>query len=164
MEFTAKQIAAYLGGTVEGNDDAAVKTFAKIEEGVPGAISFLANAKYEHYLYETKSSIVLVNRDLQLQRPVSATLVRVDNAYECIARLLKLYEQAMGKREGVHPLACIAPTATVGEGCYVGPFAYIGENAVVGAGTQIYAHAVIEERVQVGEGCIIYPGVSVYHD
>lgn len=164
MEFTAKQIAAYLGGTVEGNEDAAVKTFAKIEEGVPGAISFLANTKYEHYLYETQSSIVLVNRDLQLQRPVSSTLVRVDNAYECIARLLKLYEQAMGKREGVHPLACVAPTASVGEGCYVGPFAYIGENVVVGAGTQIYAHAVIEERARVGEGCILYPGVSVYHD
>lgn len=164
MEFTAKQIAGLLQGTVEGDENAAVRTFAKIEEGKPGAISFLANPHYEHYIYDTRSSIVLVNRDLRLSREVPATLIRVDNAYEAIARLLKVYEQATSRRSGVHPLACVASTASVGEGCYVGPFAYVGENATVGRGTQVYAHAVIEERASVGEDCVIYPGVSVYHD
>lgn len=164
MKFTAKQIAEYLHGEVEGDASASVQTFAKIEEGVEGAISFLANSKYEHYLYETRSSIVLVNRDFRPERQVSATLVRVDNAYEAIARLLTLYEQTINKREGIHPLACVAPTAKVGEGCYVGPHAYIGENAVVGKGTQIYANTVVEERAQIGEDCLLYPNVSVYHD
>ncbi|EJW91198.1 UDP-3-O-[3-hydroxymyristoyl] glucosamine N-acyltransferase [gut metagenome] len=164
MKFTAKQIAEYLHGEVEGDASASVRTFAKIEEGVEGAISFLANSKYEHYLYETRSSIVLVNRDFRPERQVSATLVRVDNAYEAIARLLTLYEQTINKREGIHPLACVAPTAKVGEGCYVGPHAYIGENAVVGKGTQIYANTVVEERAQIGEDCLLYPNVSVYHD
>jgi len=164
MEFTAKQIAGLLNGTVEGDENASVRTFAKIEEGVPGAISFLANPHYEHYIYITQSSIVLVNRDFQPSHPVSATLVRVDNAYEAVARLLTVYEQTAARRSGIHPLACIAPSATVGEDCYVGPFAYVGEHATVGRGAQIYAHAVVEERATVGEACILYPGVSVYHD
>ena len=122
MEFTAQQIATYLGGSVEGNAEATVKTFAKIEEGEAGAISFLANPKYAHYLYETASSVVLVNRDFVLEGPVSATLVRVDNAYEAIARLLSLYESMTQKRSGVHPLACVEADATLGDDVYVGPF------------------------------------------
>jgi len=164
MEFTAKQIAGLLQGAVEGDENVAVRSFAKIEEGKPGAISFLANPQYEHYIYDTQSSIVLVNRDMQLSRPVAATLVRVDNAYESIARLLKVYEQATSRRSGVHPLACVASSASVGADCYVGPFAYVGEDVTVGRGTQIYAHVVIEERATVGEDCVIYPGASVYHD
>lgn len=164
MEFTAKQIATYLGGTVEGDENASVKTFAKIEEGVKGAISFLANLHYAHYLYETESSIVLVNNDFQPEQPVKTTLIRVPNAYEAIARLLTLYQSTVQKRTGIHPLACVADTATIGEDTYVGPFAYVGENAVVGKGCQIYSHAVIEERAQVGDDCTLYPNVSVYHD
>lgn len=161
MEFSAKQIAEYLGGTVEGDENASVKTFAKIEEGVKGAISFLANPHYAHYLYDTQSSIVLVNKDFQLEREVSATLIRVDNAYEAIARLLTLYQSTMQKRRGVHPLACVAETAQLGEDCYVGPFAYVGENAVVGKGCQIYAGVVIEERAVIGDDCLFYPNVSI---
>ena len=164
MKFTAKQIAEYLHGEVEGDVNASVQTFAKIEEGIEGAISFLANSKYEHYIYETKSSIVLVNKDFKATEPVAATLVRVDNAYEAIARLLTLYEQTMNKRQGIHPMACVADTAVVGEGCYIGPFAYVGDNAVIGKGTQIYAHSVVEEKAHVGEDCLIYPNVSIYHD
>lgn len=164
MKFTAKQIAEYLGGTVEGNPDAEVRTFAKIEEGAEGAISFLANPHYAHYIYETASSIVLVNNDFKPEREVKATLVRVDNAYEAIARLLTLYQSMAQKRTGIHPLACIAPTAELGDGCYVGPFAYVGENVKVGKGTQIYSGAVIEERATVGADCVIYPQASVYHD
>ncbi len=164
MEFTAQQIADFLQGKVEGNPQATVNTFAKIEEGKPGALSFLANSHYEHYLYETQSSVVLVNADLELQGEVKATLVRVPNAYESVARLLQLYDAQKPRRTGVHPLACIAPTAQVAEGAYVGPFAYVGENASVGKGTQIYPHVIVEERAKVGEDCILYPGVSVYHD
>lgn len=164
MEFNAQQIASYLGGTVEGNPEAAVKTFAKIEEGQEGAISFLANPKYAHYLYETLSSVVLVNQDFVLERPVKATLVRVPNAYEAIARLLSLYESMTQKRTGLHPLACVSETATLGEGVYVGPFAYVGEGVSIGKGTQIHAHVVLEENTTVGDNCTIYPNVSVYKE
>ncbi len=164
MEFTAKQIATYLSGEIEGNENVSVNNFAKIEEGVEGAISFLANPHYTHYIYDTKSSIVLVNRDFKAEKPVAATLIRVDNAYESIAKLLTLYQQATAKRTGIHPLAFVAETAKVGEGCYVGPFAYVGEEAEVGEGTQIYPHAAVEERAKVGKDCILYPNVSVYHD
>ncbi len=164
MEFSAKQIATYLNGRIEGNENATVQTFAKIEEGQAGAISFLANPHYAHYIYETKSSIVLVNDDFVLERPVEATLIRVPNAYEAIARLLSLYQSTVQKRSGIHPLACVAETATIGENTYVGPFAYIGENAKVGAGCQIYSGSVVEERASLGDDCILYPNVSVYHD
>ena len=164
MEFNAQQIASYLGGTVEGNPEVAVKTFAKIEEGQEGAISFLANPKYAHYLYETLSSVVLVNQDFVLEHPVKATLVRVPNAYEAIARLLSLYESMTQKRIGIHPLACVSETATLGEGVYVGPFAYVGEGVSIGNGTQIYAHVVLEENTTVGDNCTIYPNVSVYKE
>lgn len=163
MEFLAQQIADFLGGTIEGNPQATVKTFAKIEEGQPGAISFLANPKYAHYIYETKSSIVLVNRDFQLERPVETTLIRVDNAYEAIARLLTLYESMNQKRSGIHPLAFVSETANVADDVYVGPFAYIGDGVTIGSGTQVYPHVVIEEHASVGEGCILYPNVSIYH-
>jgi len=164
MEYTAQQIAQVLGGTVDGNPSATVKTFARIEEGVPGAISFLSDARYEHFLYETRSSVVLVNRDFRLAKPISATLVRVDDARECLARLLNMVQQSMARRSGIHPQACIASTARVGEGCYVGPFAYIGEHVELGAGTQVYAHCVVEENTKIGAACTLYPGVSVYHD
>ena len=163
MEFSAKQIAEYLGGTVEGNPEAKVSTFAKIEEGVPGTISFLANPHYAHYLYTTESSIVLVNKDFQLEQEVKATLVRVDNAYECIARLLTLYQSTMQKRKGIHPLAFVAESAKLGEDVYVGPFAYVGEGVEIGRGTQIYPSAVVEEGASIGEDCILYPHATVYY-
>ncbi len=164
MEFSAKQIASYLGGTVEGDENASVKTFAKIEEGVKGAISFLANPHYTHYIYTTESSIVLVNNDFKPEQPVSATLIRVPNAYEAIAKLLTLYQSTVQKRSGIHPTACVAESATVGKDTYIGPYAYIGENAKVGDGCQIYANTVVEERAVVGDNCLLYPNVSVYHD
>lgn len=164
MKFTAQQIAELLNGKVEGNPDASVQTFAKIEEGVEGAISFLANPRYEEFIYTTASSVVLVNNDFTLLHPVRTTLIRVPNAYESIARLLTFYGQNMVKRSGIHPLACVSDSAVVGDECYIGPFVYIGENVVVGRGCQIYAHAVIEQNAKVGEDCIIYPNVSVYHD
>ena len=163
MEFTAKQIADFINGKVEGDANAAVNTFAKIEEGVPRALSFLSNPKYTHYIYSTKSSIVLVNNDVVLEEPVHTTLIRVDNAYECIAKLLQLYQASMPVKKGIDPLAFVSPTAKVGEDCYVGAFAYIGDNAVLGKGTQVFPHAYIGDNVKVGAKCLIKPNVTVYH-
>ena len=162
MEFKARQIAELIGGRVEGNEDAAVCTFAKIEEGREGAISFLSNPKYTHYIYETKSTIVLVNEDLELEHPVSTTLIRVKNAYEAVARLLQLYESMKPKKKGIDPTAIIAASAKVGQDVYIGAYAVIGEGTVVGDGTQIYPHVVIGDGVQMGKGCLIYPNVTIY--
>ena len=162
MEFTAKQIADFIGGRVEGNENASVHTFAKIEEGQAGAISFLSNPKYTHYLYETLSSIVLVNEDLELEQEVKPTLIRVKNAYEAVAKLLQLYESMKPKKTGIDPLAFVSPKATLGKDVYVGAFACIGDGAVVGDGSQIYPHVVIGDGVKMGEKCLIYPNVTIY--
>lgn len=162
MEFTAKQIADFICGKVEGDINATVNTFAKIEEGTKGAISFLSNPKYIHYIYDTQSSIVLINNDVELERPVSTTLIRVDNAYECVAKLLQLYDAARPKKQGIDSLAFISPKATIGENVYIGAFAYIGDNAVIGNGTMIYPHATIGDNVKIGEKCKIYPNVVIY--
>ncbi len=162
MEFTAKQIADFIGGKVEGDGSVSVNTFAKIEEGTKGAISFLSNPKYTHYIYSTQSSIVLVNEDMVFDKPVSATLIRVANAYECVAKLLQMYEASKPKKKGIDPLASIAQSATIGKDVYVGAFACIGENAVVGDNTIIYPHSVIGDGVTIGNGCLIYPNVTIY--
>ncbi len=164
MEFTAKQIAELINGRIEGDENAVVSTFSKIEEGKPGAISFLSNPKYTHFLYETQSSVVLVNEDVKLERPVNATLIRVDNAYECVAKLLQLYESMKPQKTGIDPLAFISPKAKIGKDCYIGPFAYIGDDVEIGDRTQIYPHATIFDKAIVGNHCIIYPNVSIYHD
>ena len=164
MEFKASQIAEMVGGHVEGNPDARITDFAKIEEGKAGALSFLSNPKYTHFLYDTKSSVVLVNEDLQLEREVNATLIRVKNAYEAVAKLLQIYQSMQPQKKGVSPLASIADTATVGKDCYIGPFAVIGEGVVIGDGSQIHSHAVIGDGVQLGTACIIYPHVCIYYN
>ena len=164
MEFTAKQIAALINGRVEGNEEAVVSSFAKIEEGREGAISFLSNPKYTHYLYDTKSSVVLVNEELALERPVQATLIRVSNAYEAVAKLLQAYDAMKPRKTGVDTLASVSPTARLGKDVYIGAFACIGDGAVIGDGTQIYPHTVVGDGVKVGAGCVLYPNVTVYHD
>ncbi len=164
MEFSAKQIAEFIGGRIEGREDAVVNAFAKIEEGRPGAISFLSNPKYTHFLYETQSTIVLVNDDLELDQEVKTTLIRVKNAYEAVAKLLQLYESMKPKKTGIDPLASIAATAKIGKDVYIGPFAVIGEGTVIGDGCQIFPHVVIGEHVQVGNGCLFYANVTIYHD
>lgn len=162
MEFTAKQIAEFINGRVEGDENAAIHTFAKIEEGQPGAISFLSNPKYTHFLYETKSTIVLINEDLELEQKVSATLIRVKNAYESVAKLLQLYESMRPKKTGIDPLASVSPKATIGQDVYIGAFAVICDGAVIGDGTQVYPHVVIGDGVKMGAKCLIYPNVTIY--
>lgn len=162
MEFTAKQIAEFVGGRVEGDENAAVHTFAKIEQGTKGAISFLSNPKYTHYIYDTEATIVLMDEAVELEKPVKATLVRVPSAYEAVAKLLQLYDSMKPKKKGIDPLAFISPKATVGKDVYVGAFAYIGDGTVVGDGTQIYPHTVIGDGVKIGDGCKLYPNVTIY--
>jgi UDP-3-O-[3-hydroxymyristoyl] glucosamine N-acyltransferase len=162
MEFTAKQIAQFIEGKVEGNENATVHTFAKIEEGVPGAISFLANPKYTHYIYETQSSIILVDETVEIEKPVKPTLIRVKNARDCVARLLQMYEAAKPKKQGIDALAFISPKAKIGKDVYVGAFAYIGDGVEIGDGSQIYPHATIMDNVKLGQNCLIYPNVSIY--
>ena len=153
-----------IGGRVEGDENARVNSFAKIEEGRPGAISFLSNTKYTHYIYDTQSSVVLIDENVELEHEVKATLIRVKNAYEAVARLLQAYESMKPKKKGIDPLAFIASSATLGDNCYVGAFAYIGEGAKIGKNCQIYPHAVVGDNVSVGDDCIIYPNAVVYHD
>ena len=164
MEFSAKQIADFIQGEVVGDENATVQTFAKIEEGMPGAISFLANPKYASYLYETQSSIVLVNKDFEPEKEVKTTLIKVNNAYESVAKLLTLYEMSKPKKTGIDPLASIASSAQIGENVYIAPYAVIGEGVVIGNNTQIHANAVIGDNAKVGNNCIIYPNATVYHE
>lgn len=164
MEFSAKQIAQFVQGVIEGDENATVNTFAKIEDGKPGAISFLSNPKYTHYIYDTESSIVLVDKSVELEKPTKATLVRVDNAYECVAKLLQLYESMKPKKTGIDSLAFVSPSAKIGENVYIGAFAYIGDNVVIGEGCQIYPNVVICENAKVGNDCLFYPNVTIYHD
>lgn len=164
MEFTAKQIADMIGGRVEGNENAKINTFAKIEEGKEGAISFLSNPKYTSYIYETKSSVVLVNNDLQLERPVSCTLIRVDNAYECVAKLMQAYAQMQPKKTGIDSLAFVAKSAKIGKDVYIAPFACIGENVTIGDGCAIYPHVVIYDGCQIGNNVTIHAGSVIGAD
>ncbi len=164
MEFTAKQIADLIGGRVEGDEQAAVKTFAKIEEGKEGAISFLSNPKYTSYIYETKSSVVLVNDDLTLEHPVSCTLIRVPDAYDAVAKLMQMYAQMLPKKKGIDSLAFIAKTATIGKDVYIGPFACIGENVVIGDGTCIYPHVTVYDGCRIGKNVTIHAGAVIGAD
>lgn len=164
MEFSAQQIAQYVGGTVEGNPQAVVTTFAKIEEGVEGALSFLSDPKYEPYVYQTASSVLLVPQDFQPAQPVRPTMVRVASPREALGRLLQLYESFRPKRTGIDPLAYVAPTAKLGKDVYLAPFAAVGDNAVIGDGTALHPHATVGANAKVGSDCILYANTTVYHD
>ncbi len=162
MNFTAAIIAEFLKGSVDGNPEATVNDISKIEEGSPGTLSFLANPKYEKYIYDTQSSIVIVNADFQPQKEISATLVRVKNAYESFAALLRLYEQSKPKKSGISKMASISETASLGKELYVGDFTVISENVSLGDGVQLYPQVYVGDNVKIGEGTILHPGVKVY--
>ena len=163
MEFTAKEIAEILGGTVEGDPQAKVTTFARIESGKSGAICFFANPKYENYVYECKADIIIVNNSFVPQKPVSATMIRVEDAYAAVASLLdyvtakkRSYKRYRGLRSRVRM------SARLGKKVYVGDFAYIGKKARVGDYTKIYENVYVGDGVTIGSHCIIYPGVRIY--
>ncbi|MBQ5662909.1 MAG: UDP-3-O-(3-hydroxymyristoyl)glucosamine N-acyltransferase [Bacteroidaceae bacterium] len=164
MKFTAKQIAAFIQGEIVGNENAEVYTFAKIEEGTPGALSFLANPKYAEYIYSTQSTIVLVNKDFEAQKEISATLIKVDNAYESLAKLMMLYESSKPKKQGISSLASISSSAKIGENVYIAPFVVIGDNCEIGDNCMIHDGVSVGDGAKVGDNCILYAHVTIYHD
>jgi UDP-3-O-[3-hydroxymyristoyl] glucosamine N-acyltransferase len=164
MEFTAQQIAEYLNGEVVGNPEVTVNTLSKIEEGTPGSLSFLANPKYNQYIYNTEASIVIISNEFEAEAEIAATLVKVDDAYGAFATLLKMYNQVKHQKTGVEQPSFISESATVGKDTYVGAFAYLGDNVKVGNSTKIYPHVFLGDNVEIGENCLILPGVKIYAD
>ena len=165
MEISAQAIADHLGGEVVGNPNVMVSSVAKIESGKPGTLCFLANPKYEHYLYTCKASIILINKSFEPKEQLSATLVRVDDAYAAMASLLELLNSMKKNRvRGRSWRASIAFSAKLAKGVGVAQFAYIGKRSTIGKNTQIYPHVYIGDDVVIGDNCIIYPGVKIYSD
>ncbi len=164
MEFTAEMIAGFLGGEIAGDPQAKVSTIAKIEEGAPGALSFLSNPKYEHYIYDSDSSIVIVNKTFEPKQAVKATMIKVDDAYACFAKLLELYEASKPQKKGVSDKASISASASYGVECYIGDFAFIGDNAKVGDNCKIYPQVYVGDRVRMGDNVTLFPGVRIYED
>jgi len=164
MEFTAKAIAEFLQGEVVGDADVKVNNVAKIEEATPGTLAFLANPKYNKYLYTTEASIVLINKDMELEKDVSATLIKVENAYESFAKLLELAEQAKPVKQGISELAYIEDSAKIGDGVYIAPFVYIGENVTVEDHVKLFPHVFIDDQVTIKKNSTLNAGVKVYHE
>jgi len=165
MQFTIGQIAQVVGGTVEGDENATVSSLAKIEEAGPGSLAFLANAKYEPFLYTTKATAVIVSPELPLRQPVAAALIRVTDPYSAFTKLLEFYQQATRTaRRGVEQPSSIGESSTIGAGHYRGAFSYIGEGCVLGENVLVFPHAYIGDRVRIGDNSIIHAGAKIYAD
>ena len=166
MEFSVQQIAQLLNGTVEGNENAMVTGLSKIEEGTPGTLSFLANPIYNNFIYTTDATVVIVNKSLQLEKPVKSgcTLIRVENAYASFAKLLEIYNQIKGNKVGVEQPVFISQSAAVGSNCYIGAFTYLGDQVKIGNNVKIYPHVYIGDNCSIGDNTIIFSGVKIYYD
>ncbi len=165
MQFTAAQIAQIITGKVEGNPDIAVSSFGKIEEAKGGQLAFLANPKYEDYLYTTNADIIIVNESQILKEPVKATLIKVEDAYSAFALLLRQYQRIIADQMvGIQEPSYIHATVKKGDNIFIGAFAYLGENVIIGDGAKIYPNVYIGNNVIIGEGAVLHPGVKVYQD
>jgi UDP-3-O-[3-hydroxymyristoyl] glucosamine N-acyltransferase len=164
MEFTARQIAEILKGKIEGDPEVVVSRLAKIEEGLPGTMTFLANPLYTPHIYTTKSSIIIVNEDFIPTQSISGTVIRVENAYTSFAKLLELFQNQQSGKTGISPYAFISNSAKTGEEVYIGEFVSVGENAVIGNRVQIFPQTFIGDNVTIGDNTIIYAGVKIYRD
>ncbi|MBR5323384.1 MAG: UDP-3-O-(3-hydroxymyristoyl)glucosamine N-acyltransferase [Muribaculaceae bacterium] len=165
MEFSVEQIASFLHGEVVGDGSIKVNNLSKIDDGKPGTLSFLANSKYTHHIYDTKASAVLVRRDFVAEQEVKTTLIKVDDPYACLALLLNMVDQATRpQKNGIEDNSYISDSATIGEDVFVGAFAYISDFATIGNNTKIYPQSYIGDNVKIGTNCIIYPGVKIYHN
>jgi len=167
MQFNASQIASFIHGSLEGNPDVMISEIAKIEDASQGSLSFVANPKYEPYLYETDASIVIVNKSFQAERPVSPTLIRVDDAYAAFALLMDKYSQLISgddERKGIEQPAYISDTASLGQDVYIGAFSYIGKNVKIGNKVKIFPGTFIGDNVQIGNNSTINAGVKIYHN
>jgi UDP-3-O-[3-hydroxymyristoyl] glucosamine N-acyltransferase len=164
MTFTVSQIAEIISASVEGNPNTIIHSICKIEEGVEGGLSFLANLKYTDYIYDTKASAVIVAQDFVPEKPVQTTLIRTENPYLALAKLLEVYQQMKPKKTGVAPQACVAKTAMVGENVYIGEFVSVGEYAKIEDNVQLYPHVCVGDGVKIGKNTILYSGVKIYAD
>jgi UDP-3-O-[3-hydroxymyristoyl] glucosamine N-acyltransferase len=165
MQFKATDISLLINGKVEGDPEVAVSSFGKIEEANEGQLSFLANPKYEDYLYTTNASIVIINESYEIRQPISPTLIRVADAYTAFAQLLSKYqEMATQQMKGIQQPSYISSSAKLGDDVYVGAFSYIGDNVIIGNNTKVFPNSYIGDNVQIGENCLIHPGVKIYHD
>ena len=163
MEISAQQLAALVGGTVDGNAHVVINNYAKIEEATPGCLTFLANPKYTHFIYTTQASAVLVRSDFEPEQPVSATLIRVADPYATLAQLLNLVQSQQPSKHGVEQPSFVAPDVVVPDDAYVGAFAYIGNGVKMGKNVKIYPQVYVGDGVTLGDDVILYPGVKVYH-
>ena len=165
MQFSAAQISVLVNGKVEGDANATVSSFGKIEEAQEGQLTFLANPKYEDFLYTTNASIAIVNEGYELRESVKPTLVRVRDAYSAFAQLLSKYQEMVTQQlKGIQQPCYISPTAKIADDVYIGAFSYIGENVRVEAGTKIFPNSFIGDNVTIGKNCMVHPGVKIYHD
>ncbi|MCR4857297.1 MAG: UDP-3-O-(3-hydroxymyristoyl)glucosamine N-acyltransferase [Bacteroidales bacterium] len=164
MKYLVSQIAELLSAEIVGDPNTVITTICKIEEGVPGGLTFLSNPKYTQYIYTTRAAAAIVNKSFVPEQDVPCTLIKVDNSYLAFAKLLNFYQENKPRKVGISDKACIAPSATIGENVYIGEFASIGEHAVVGNGASIYPQTVVGDNVRVGERTTLYAGVKVYAD
>lgn len=164
MKYSARQIADLLGGKVEGDPEVAVSGLAKIEEGTPGTMTFLANPLYTPHIYTTKASVIVVNQDFVPAQPIEGTLIRVENAYTSFAKLLELFQKLQEDKKGISPYAFISKSAKIGEDVYIGEFVSVGDNAVIANNVKLYPQVFIGDNARIGEKTTIFPGVKIYHD
>ncbi len=165
MQFPVAQIALIVSGKVEGNPETSVNSFGKIEEAKEGQLTFFANPKYEEFLYSTNASVIILNDTYELKQPVTASLIRVPDAYTAFATLLSKYQEIMQQQlTGIQQPCFIAKTASYGQNVFIGAFAYLGENVKIGNNTKIYPNAYVGDNVIIGDNTIIYPGVKIYND
>jgi len=164
MEFSANDIAALLNGEVEGNGNIKVSNISKIDQSIPGTLTFLSNPTYTKYIYTTTASIVIVNKDFKADNSLSCTLIRVDDAYVALATLLDFYTKSRPSKVGIEQPSFISNSATIGEQIYIGAFAYIGDKTLIGNNVKIYPHVYIGDNVKIGDNSILYSGVKIYAD
>ncbi|MGD1947634.1 MAG: UDP-3-O-(3-hydroxymyristoyl)glucosamine N-acyltransferase [Croceivirga sp.] len=164
MKFTAAQIAGILEGEVEGNPDITVHKLSKIEEGEEGSLTFLANPKYTSFIYTTKASITIVNKDFSPENEIATTLVKVDDAYKAFSKLLEFYNQVKNNKEGIEEPSFRAKSASYGDAFYLGAFSYLGENVTIGNNVKVYPNVYIGDNVTIGDNCIIFAGAKIYSE
>ncbi len=164
MEFSAQQIADFLHGEIIGDRDIKVNNLSKIDDSIPGTLSFLSNPKYSHFIYDCKASIILVNNDFVPEKPISATLIKVENAYQSLASLLQLVDSFKQNKSGIEPLSYVSASAEIGADPYIGAFSYIGDNVKMGKSVKIYPQSYIGDNVKIGDNVTIYAGAKIYAD
>ena len=164
MKFTAHQIAGILEGDIEGNPDVEVSKLSKIEEGTEGSLTFLANPKYQSYIYSTQASITIVNKTFSPEHDLSTTLIKVDDAYKSFSKLLEYYNMVKLNKEGIEQPVFMSETAQHGENIYIGAFTYLGENVKIGNNVKIFPNAYIGDNVEIGDNTIIFSGAKIYSE